>query len=113
MPSSKLHQDELHDAGCVAVIFTAWRTDADERGYRRAAAEMEELAAQQNGYLGIDTARSDDGKGITVSYWQDDTTAKAWRDNARHAQIRAQGRDQWYSRYTLHVARVERGYQWP
>ena len=113
MLSSKLHEDELHDVGCVAVIFTAWRTGEDEGGYMEAAGEMEELAARQSGYLGVDSARGDVGKGITVSYWQDDASAKAWRDNAQHAVIRAQGRTKWYSRYTLHVARVERGYKWP
>ena len=73
---------------------------------------MAELAALQPGYLGEDHARSADGFGITVSYWSDDASAQAWRDHPDHNVIREQGRGKWYSEYSLHVARVERGYDW-
>ena len=102
----------LRSKASIAVIFCAHRTDEDEAGYQAAAAAMGELAASQPGYLGQDHARSADGLGITVSYWQDDASAKAWRDHPDHARIRDQGRDRWYSEYSLHVARVERAYDW-
>lgn len=73
---------------------------------------MSELAARQPGYLGEEHARSADGFGITVSYWCDDASARVWRDHPDHARIRDQGRDKWYQSYSLHVARVERGYDW-
>ncbi|MGA9278906.1 antibiotic biosynthesis monooxygenase family protein, partial [Ilumatobacter sp.] len=50
-----------------AVIFTTTST-ADTDGYEVEAARMVELAREQPGFLGIDTARSD-GVGVTVSYW--------------------------------------------
>ena len=103
---------QLHPKDSIAVIFCAQRTGDGEDAYQAAAAAMGALAAQQPGYLGEDHARSADGFGITVSYWRDDACAKAWRDHPDHALIRDQGRDQWYSAYSLHVARVERGYDW-
>ena len=103
---------QLHPENAIAVIFCALRTGGDEEGYQAAAKLMSALAAEQPGYLGQDNARSADGMGITVSYWRDDASAKAWRDHPEHAVIRERGRDQWYSAYTLHVARVERGYDW-
>mgnify|MGYP003674731660 CR=1 FL=1 len=102
----------LHPNDSIAVIFCAQRTGSDEQAYQSAAAEMSALAAQQPGYLGQDHARSTDGLGITVSYWRDDASAKAWRNHPDHAAIREQGRGKWYSEYSLHVARVERGYDW-
>lgn len=102
----------LHPKDSIAVIFCARRTDSDEEAYQAAATSMSELAAQQRGYLGEDHARSAHGFGITVSYWRDDASAKAWRDHPEHAIIRDQGRNKWYSQYSLHVARVERGYDW-
>ncbi len=99
--------------GSVAVIFTAQRTDRDDAAYEAAAQRMEELAYQQPGFVAVESVRGDDGLGITVSYWKNDADAKAWRDNAEHAEMREQGRARWYSAYTLYVARVERGYQWP
>jgi heme-degrading monooxygenase HmoA len=98
--------------GTVSVIFVAQRTVLDADGYARAATAMDKLAAQQAGYLGMDSARGADGLGITVSYWTDEASAKAWRDHPDHAAIRDAGRDRWYSDYSLHVAHVTRSYDW-
>jgi heme-degrading monooxygenase HmoA len=98
--------------GTVAVIFIAQRTLEDDEGYNIAATKMDAMAAQQPGYRGIDSTRGPDGLGITVSYWADDASAKAWRDNPEHAAIREQGRGKWYLHYDLHVASVTRSYDW-
>lgn len=89
-----------------AVIFTSIRTP-DEAGYADTAARMLELAARQPGFLGVDSARSD-GVGITVSYWRDEASIAAWREQAEHAEARRLGRQRWYEQFTLRVARVER-----
>jgi heme-degrading monooxygenase HmoA len=98
--------------GSISVIFVAQRTADDDAGYSAAAAQMDALAAQQPGYIGIDSVRGTDGLGITVSYWSSDTAAKAWRDQPEHTAIREKGRGLWYSSYSLHVASVERSYDW-
>ena len=98
--------------GEVAVIFVSERTGADDVGYAEAASAMERLAALQPGYRGIDNARGGDGIGITVSYWADDASAAAWRDDPEHARIRELGRARWYNWYRLYVTRVTRGYGW-
>jgi heme-degrading monooxygenase HmoA len=98
--------------GTVSVIFVAQRTNTDDAGYAAAAIAMVELAAQQPGYIGMDSVRGADGLGITVSYWSSDTAAKAWRDHPEHAAIRDAGRDRWYCDYSLHVAEVTRSYDW-
>ncbi len=98
--------------GQIAVIFVAVRTDADPEGYALAAEAMDKLAQSQPGYCGIESVRGADGKGITVSYWESDKAAKAWRDHPEHAKIREEGRSRWYKSYDLQVARIERGYDW-
>ena len=97
--------------GSVAVIFVSRRTDSDA-GYAEAAAEMEREVARAPGYLGHDSIGSAEGGGITVSYWRDDASAAAWREHARHSEIRAEGRGHWYHWYRLVVASVERAYEW-
>ena len=52
-----------------AVIFSSRRTEVVE-GYEDTAERMLELAAQQPGFLGYESARGEDGLGITVSYWE-------------------------------------------
>ena len=99
-------------AGEVAVIFVSQRTAHDAEGYAAAAAAMDALAAVQPGYRGIRSARDGDGFGITVSYWADEAAALAWRRHPDHARIREQGRNGWYDRYEVAVARIERAYAW-
>lgn len=95
-----------------AVIFTSLRTPDDDAGYAAAAARMGALAAQQPGYLGVESARGADGLGITVSYWQSLEAIQAWRAHIEHSAIREQGRAAWYEHYELRVAKVERAYGW-
>src|SRR3954469_17577273 len=92
-----------------AVIFTSTRTDGD-RGYAEMADRMEQLAAGQPGYLGIESARDAGGLGITVSYWATEDAMRAWKQNAEHLVAQQRGRSQWYSGYRVRVARVERDY---
>jgi len=91
----------------TAVIFTSLRTDGDN-GYAEASAEMERLAREQPGFLGIESARS--GLGITVSYWRTDDDARAWKRVAEHVAVQRRGRGEWYSEYEIRVATVTRAY---
>ncbi|HQR25491.1 MAG TPA: antibiotic biosynthesis monooxygenase [Nocardioides sp.] len=91
----------------TAVIFTSVRTAADG-GYATMARRMEELAAEQPGYLGHESAREE--VGITVSYWTDDAAARAWKAVAEHVIAQDRGRTLWYADYQVRVARVERSY---
>ncbi len=90
-----------------AVIFTNLQTDNTE-GYADMANRMVELAQQQPGFLGIESAR--EGVGITVSYWADLESIKAWKNNAEHLQAQRLGHRRWYSSFITRIARVEREY---
>ena len=90
-----------------AVVFTNQRNAQDPPGYERTAARMVELAALQPGYLGHESARGADGLGITVSYWASLEAIGAWRDQVEHLVAQRLGRERWYERYRLRVARVE------
>ncbi len=102
----------VHPEGCVAVIFTSRLTGNDPDGYATAAAQMVALVAQQAGYLGHDSARGPDGLGLTISYWADEASARAWYRHPDHAAIRDAGRGRWYSDFTVHVSAVSRAYGW-
>ena len=77
------------------------------------ARRMVELAAQQPGYLGVESARDAQGFGITVSYWADTDSVKAWKQQTDHLAAQELGRTRWYEHYELRVARVERAYEGP
>ena len=90
-----------------AVIFSSLQSD-DAEGYAETAARMVELAAQQPGFLGIESAR--EGLGITVSYWSDLESIKNWKQNSEHQLAQQMGMNRWYSSYMTRVALVERDY---
>jgi heme-degrading monooxygenase HmoA len=92
-----------------AVIFSAARTEGDH-GYDAMAERMVELASEQPGYLGIESARRADGFGITVSYWESPEAIAAWRQNAEHRIAQENGKRIWYGHFELRIAKVERAY---
>ena len=92
-----------------AVIFTSFRTDV-EAGYGNMADRMVELAAEQPGFLGVESARS--GLGITVSYWESLEAIRDWKRNSEHLLAQQQGREQWYTAYHTRICKVERAYEW-
>jgi heme-degrading monooxygenase HmoA len=98
--------------GQIVVIFLSERTPDDDAGYGAAADAMERLAAAQPGYRGIESVRSGDGVGITLSYWADEASALAWKNHPDHTAIRNAGRADWYRRYEVIVAEVQRDYRW-
>ncbi|MBD0022517.1 MULTISPECIES: antibiotic biosynthesis monooxygenase family protein [Gordonia] len=95
------------DPPYTAVIFTSIRTDGDN-GYAAASEAMDRLAAQQPGYLGVESARED--VGITVSYWASPEAAHAWKRVVDHRVVQKRGREEWYAQYQVRIATVEREY---
>ena len=93
-----------------AVIFTSLRTTAEPEAYARMAERMVELAQQQPGFLGVESARGSDGLGITVSYWETEAAIAAWKAHWEHREAQALGHERWYGHFEMRVARVERGY---
>lgn len=93
-----------------AVIFSSRRTADDDDGYGLMAQRMVELAAQQPGFLGVESTRGEEGFGITVSYWSCAEDIARWKDDAEHLVAQQLGKAAWYEHYELRVARVERAY---
>lgn len=92
-----------------AVIFTSVLNDPAD-GYDAMATEMLKLAEGQSGFLGFESARN--SIGISVSYWQDEASINAWRDNSAHRIAQNKGQTDWYRSYRIRVARVERDSVW-
>jgi heme-degrading monooxygenase HmoA len=99
------------DPPYTAVIFTSLHATDDAtglEGYDAAAARMDDLAACQPGYLGVESARG--ALGITVSYWASPAHARAWKAVAEHAAVQRIGAERWYAHYRVRIATVERDY---
>jgi heme-degrading monooxygenase HmoA len=91
-----------------AVIFTSTRSKIEE-GYAEMAEKMEQLAKQQPGFIGVESARNEIG--ITVSYWKSLEAIKNWKMNLDHLDAQQKGRSTWYKNYKVRIAKVEREYE--
>lgn len=90
-----------------AVIFTSLRTTVDE-GYGTTSDHMVDLAKQQDGFLGVESARNEIG--ITVSYWRDLESIRKWKMNVDHLEAQSNGRKKWYQNYKVRICLIERDY---
>jgi len=90
-----------------AVIFTSVLKTEDQE-YIDTAIRMEELAKNQKGFLGIESARNEIG--ISVSYWESLEAITEWKNNAEHKIAQEKGIKEWYKNYHLRIAKVERDY---
>jgi len=91
-----------------ACIFTSVQNKSVPTaldGYSTLAKEMEELAKQQNGYLGIDSS-----PGITISYWKSSDSMREWKEQVDHRAAQLLGKGRFYNDYHVHIAKVEREY---
>ena len=97
-------------AGDYAVIFASQRGDAEGAAYEAMADRMVELAAQQPGFIGVESLRGGDGFGVTISYWESEQAIRNWKANTEHLEAQRRGRSDWYTDFDLRVCRIERAY---
>lgn len=90
-----------------AVIFSNEMTNETD-GYAEMAQRMLTLASQQDGFLGVESAR--ENIGITVSYWSDLESIKRWKAGAEHQVAQQLGHSKWYAHFKTRIAKVEKDY---
>ncbi len=93
-----------------AVIFTS-NLSNDTADYSTVADKMEELAKQQPGFLGVESARDHSVLGITISYWESLEAIENWKQNALHKEAKKRGREQWYENFHLRICLVEKEFK--
>ncbi len=101
---------DIEAGGGYAVIFTSHRSEGEDEAYAETAKRMLSLVSQQPGFLGMDSIRGADGKGITVSCWKDRASIEAWKHHPEHAEARSQGRANWYQHFTVRICKIEKEY---
>jgi heme-degrading monooxygenase HmoA len=93
-----------------AVIITSLLTGEDRAEYEKMDRRMAELGVRQPGYLGREGMSDGQGRDLTVIYYADDESIRAWKADLEHLEAQRLGKTRWYECYTVEVARVERAY---
>ncbi len=86
------------------VIFSSTKEE-DLTGYYEMDNKLMELAQEQPGFLGWESA-SGGNKTVFISYWEDLAAIDNWRKHSTHLMAKAQV-GKWYKRYLSQVCKVE------
>ncbi len=97
------------DPPYYAVMFSATLTGVDMDEYVQLAGALLAKAGTIAGFLGEEALRTDD-RGLTISYWRDLDSIRAWMADAEHIAARKLGKEKWYRYFVIRVAKVERAY---
>jgi heme-degrading monooxygenase HmoA len=93
----------------IAIIFRSRLTDtAATEGYMEMAAEMLARAKEMPGFIDFKSFKADDGERLSLVYWKDHDTLKAWRNDLRHQLAQHLGREKWYTQYRIEVTEILR-----
>ena len=91
------------------VIFRAEVNRFDD-AYSAMAERMRELAINEYGCLEF-TACTEGSYEIALSYWENESQIKVWRQNSEHLIAQELGKNNWYKSYTVQVVEIVREYK--
>lgn len=96
----------------IAVIFEVLPTDSGQARYLELAASLRPELDAIDGLISIERFRSlsTPGKMLSLSFWRDEDSLKAWRAHTDHRAAQKEGRDTVFADYRLRVATVVRDY---
>ncbi|MBP0466810.1 antibiotic biosynthesis monooxygenase [Roseomonas sp. PWR1] len=96
----------------IAVIFEVQPAEGREEDYLAMAATMRAELEKQPGFVSVERFRSitTPGKLLSLSFWQDEESVRAWRCHGGHRGAQRAGREGVFAGYRLRVAAVLRDY---
>src|SRR5262245_15945776 len=92
----------------VLIAFRSRLTEAAGADYAAAEQGLEALARQAPGFVDVRSYVAEDGERLTLVWWRDAESLKAWRQLPRHVEAQQAGRARWYEFYRVEVAEVIR-----
>ncbi len=97
----------------VVIVEFELRAGAESK-FESALKHMQEQVGKYDGFLGEAPCRSVDNekKFVSLFYWQDRQSIKAWREDPEHVKIQQLGRDKIFAWYKIRVCEIEREYGW-
>jgi heme-degrading monooxygenase HmoA len=96
----------------IAVIFEVWPAEGRKDDYLRLAAMLREDLDHVDGFISVERFQSltDPAKLLSLSFWRDEASVNAWRNNPRHRSTQAAGRGGIFADYRLRIGAIVRNY---
>ena len=96
----------------IAVIFEVEPAPDGYDAYLEHAARLKPMLEKMDGFISVERFRSlsDPAKLVSLSFWRDEASVRAWREHPEHRATQAAGRAGIFRDYRLRVAAVLRDY---
>lgn len=96
----------------IAVLFEADAISEQQDRYFELAAELKPLLDDVKGFISIERFQSlsTPGKILSLSWWENEASVLAWKNNLKHQAAQSEGRNSIFSFYRIRVAEVLRDY---
>jgi heme-degrading monooxygenase HmoA len=92
----------------ILIAFRSRLTAEAGEDYQSLGDELEHLVRENPGYVAHKYYQAEDGERLTMVWFRDEQSLKAWKTLPRHAEAQHRGRERWYEHYTMEVAQVLR-----
>jgi len=96
------------ETSMVLTVFRSRLREESRADYQAEAARMSALAPTMPGYRSHKTFIADDGERVTIVEFEDAASQRAWAMQPEHQAAQRQGREAFYSEYSLQICEVVR-----
>ena len=95
-----------------AVIFEVYPSESGKSKYLDIASELRKFLLDRPGFISIERFQSfsEEGKILSLSFWEDEESIEAWRNLLEHRNAQQLGKDKLFNSYRIRVAEVVRDY---
>lgn len=92
----------------MLIAFRSRLTDAAGDDYMNMSDTIEAHARAFPGFVDVKSFTAADGERLTLVWWADAKTLRAWATDAQHVVAKRTGRARWYEYYRMDVAEIVR-----
>lgn len=96
----------------IAIIFEVTPAPGQQGTYLEHAARLRAELERMDGFISVERFQSltNPDKLLSISFWRDEDSVKAWRNHAAHRETQTAARAGIFEGYRLRVAHVLRDY---
>ncbi|HEX7940147.1 MAG TPA: antibiotic biosynthesis monooxygenase [Gemmatimonadaceae bacterium] len=92
----------------IIVVFRSRLSNDAGADYQAMETELGELVQQNPGFIDAKSYVAPDGEHLTIVWWRDEESLRAWRELPRHREAQQSARLRWHEFYHVEVATVTR-----
>ncbi|KAF6662964.1 antibiotic biosynthesis monooxygenase [Enterobacteriaceae bacterium EKM102V] len=96
----------------IAVLFEAEALPEHQMRYRQLAADLKPLLMENEGFISLERFQSltDEKKILSLSWWRDEESIRAWKRNLCHQAAQREGHETLFAAYHLRIVTLVREY---